>query len=54
MRAVAMRSHFSLLLLVNVMTCGLEVCLAVGTIYIPPLLLEAGLEERYMTMVLGE
>ncbi|XP_062402334.1 solute carrier family 45 member 3 [Sardina pilchardus] len=48
-----MRSHLCLLLLVNMMTCGLEVCLAVGTIYIPPLLLEAGLEERYMTMVLG-
>ncbi|KAG5274687.1 hypothetical protein AALO_G00139050 [Alosa alosa] len=48
-----MRSHLCLLLLVNMMTCGLEVCLAVGTIYIPPLLLEAGVEERYMTMVLG-
>ncbi|KAM3878000.1 solute carrier family 45 member 3 [Diretmus argenteus] len=41
------------LLLVNALTCGLEVCMAAGTVYIPPLLLEAGMEERYMTMVLG-
>ncbi|XP_071394744.1 LOW QUALITY PROTEIN: solute carrier family 45 member 3 [Centroberyx affinis] len=41
------------LLLVNVLTCGVEVCMAAGTVYIPPLLLQAGMEERYMTMVLG-
>lgn len=42
------------LLLVNILSCGLELCLAAGSVYIPPLLLEAGMEERYMTMVLGE
>lgn len=42
------------LLLVNTLSCGLEVCMAAGTVYIPPLLLQAGMEERYMTMVLGE
>ncbi|KAG7477717.1 hypothetical protein MATL_G00072620 [Megalops atlanticus] len=41
------------LILVNVLTCGLEICMATGTIYIPPLLLESGMEERFMTMVLG-
>ncbi|KAI1890671.1 hypothetical protein AGOR_G00156050 [Albula goreensis] len=41
------------LLLVNTLSCGLEICMATGTIYIPPLLLEAGVEERFMTMVLG-
>ncbi|KAJ8360549.1 hypothetical protein SKAU_G00170740 [Synaphobranchus kaupii] len=41
------------LLLVNVLSCGLEICLSAGTIYIPPLLLEVGMEERFMTMVLG-
>ncbi|XP_066526169.1 solute carrier family 45 member 3 [Hoplias malabaricus] len=48
-----MRSRLSDLFLVNVLTCGLEVCMATGTIYIPPMLLEAGMEERFMTMVLG-
>uniref|UniRef100_A0A3Q0T934 Solute carrier family 45 member 3 n=1 Tax=Amphilophus citrinellus TaxID=61819 RepID=A0A3Q0T934_AMPCI len=41
------------LLLVNILSCGLEVCMAAGTVYIPPLLLEAGMEERYMTMMLA-
>ncbi|KAG9485469.1 solute carrier family 45 member 3 [Eleutherodactylus coqui] len=41
------------LLLVNSLTCGLEVCLAAGVTFVPPLLLEAGVEEIYMTMVLG-
>ncbi|KAM6980790.1 solute carrier family 45 member 3 [Aplochiton taeniatus] len=41
------------LLLVNVLTCGMEVCMAAGTVCMPPLLLKAGMEERYMTMVLG-
>lgn len=42
------------LLLVNTLSCGLEVCIAAGTVYVPPLLLQAGMEERYMTMVLGK
>lgn len=42
------------LLLLNSLTCGLEICVAAGITYVPPLLLEAGVEERYMTMVLGE
>lgn len=42
------------LLLVNALSCGLEACLAAVTVYVPPLLLQAGMEERYMTMVLGE
>ncbi|XP_022538026.2 solute carrier family 45 member 3 [Astyanax mexicanus] len=48
-----MRRKLSDLFLVNVLTCGLEICMATGTIYIPPMLLEAGVEERFMTMVLG-
>ncbi|KAM4046844.1 solute carrier family 45 member 3 isoform 1-T2 [Anomaloglossus baeobatrachus] len=41
------------LLLVNSLTCGLEICLAAGVTFVPPLLLEAGVEEKFMTMVLG-
>ncbi|XP_053574718.1 solute carrier family 45 member 3-like [Bombina bombina] len=41
------------LVLLNFMTCGLEICIAAGITYVPPLLLEAGVEEQYMTMVLG-
>ncbi|XP_053313682.1 solute carrier family 45 member 3 [Spea bombifrons] len=41
------------LLLVNFLTCGLEVCLAAGVTFVPPLLLEAGVEEKFMTMVLA-
>nr|XP_046240824.1 solute carrier family 45 member 3 [Scatophagus argus] len=41
------------LLFMNTLSCGLEASVAVGTIYIPPLLLRAGMEERYMTMVLA-
>ncbi|KAM8975679.1 solute carrier family 45 member 3 [Pelodytes ibericus] len=41
------------LLLINSLTCGLEVCLAAGVSFVPPLLLEAGVEEKFMTMVLG-
>ncbi|NP_001091665.1 solute carrier family 45 member 3 precursor [Danio rerio] len=48
-----MHGRTSQLFLINALTCGLEVCLAAGTIYIPPLLLEAGVEERFMTMVLA-
>ncbi|KAJ7999068.1 hypothetical protein DPEC_G00211570 [Dallia pectoralis] len=48
-----MQGRLYQLLLVNALTCGLEVCMAAGTFYIPPLLLQAGMEERYMTMVLG-
>lgn len=47
------RSQWRLVLL-NSLTCGLEICVAAGITYVPPLLLEAGVEERYMTMVLGE
>ncbi|XP_055047725.2 solute carrier family 45 member 3 [Misgurnus anguillicaudatus] len=46
------RSHWRLVLL-NSLTCGLEICVAAGITYVPPLLLEAGVEEQYMTMVLG-
>ncbi|XP_016429300.1 solute carrier family 45 member 3-like [Sinocyclocheilus rhinocerous] len=48
-----MHGRISQLFLINTLTCGLEVCLAAGTIYIPPMLLEAGVEERFMTMVLA-
>ncbi|XP_077568189.1 solute carrier family 45 member 3 isoform X1 [Stigmatopora nigra] len=41
------------LFLLNSLTCALEICVAAGITYVPPLLLEAGVEERYMTMVLG-
>ncbi|XP_014003455.1 solute carrier family 45 member 3 [Salmo salar] len=41
------------LVLLNSLTCGLEICVAAGITYVPPLLLEAGVEEQYMTMVLG-
>ncbi|XP_007897722.1 solute carrier family 45 member 3 [Callorhinchus milii] len=43
----------SQLLLLNSLTCGLEICVAAGITYVPPLLLEAGVEEKFMTMVLG-
>lgn len=46
------RSQWHLVLL-NSLTCGLEICVAAATTYVPPILLEAGVEERYMTMVLG-
>ncbi|XP_069489257.1 solute carrier family 45 member 3 [Ambystoma mexicanum] len=48
-----LQSRKAQLLLVNSLTCGLEVCLATAITYVPPLLLEAGVEERFMTMVLG-
>ncbi|XP_051957734.1 solute carrier family 45 member 3-like isoform X1 [Xyrauchen texanus] len=48
-----MHGRISQLFLINALTFGLEVCLAAGTIYIPPMLLEAGVEEHFMTMVLG-
>ncbi|XP_066559259.1 solute carrier family 45 member 3 [Amia ocellicauda] len=48
-----MRNRFTQLFLVNALTCGLEICMAAGTSFVPPLLLEAGVEERFMTMVLG-
>ncbi|KAK2874873.1 hypothetical protein Q8A67_022026 [Cirrhinus molitorella] len=48
-----MHGRISQLFLINALTCGLEVCLAAGTIYIPPMLLEAGVEEQFMTMVLA-
>ncbi|XP_069046447.1 solute carrier family 45 member 3 [Lepisosteus oculatus] len=51
--SVVMRSRMVQLLLVNTLACGLEICMAAGTTYVPPLLLEAGVEERFMTMVLG-
>ncbi|KAM7423318.1 hypothetical protein PAMA_011057 [Pampus argenteus] len=41
------------LLLVNTLSCGLEVSMAAGTVYVPSLLLQGGMEERYMTMVLA-
>ena len=49
-----LRHRKAQLLLVNLLTFGLEVCLAAGTTYVPPLLLEVGVEEKFMTMVLGE
>lgn len=48
-----MQSRRTQLLLVNSLTFGLEVCLAAGITYVPPLLLEVGVEEKFMTMVLG-
>ncbi|TSS60391.1 Solute carrier family 45 member 3 [Bagarius yarrelli] len=41
------------LVLINLLSCGLEICVAAGITYVPPLLLKAGIEEKYMTMVLG-
>ncbi|XP_068125657.1 solute carrier family 45 member 3 [Hyperolius riggenbachi] len=41
------------LILVNSLTCGLEICLAAAITFVPPLLLEAGVKEEFMTMVLG-
>ncbi|XP_068171989.1 solute carrier family 45 member 3 [Antennarius striatus] len=48
-----LRGQLCRLLLVNTLTLGLEACLAAGTLYIPPLLLQAGLEEHTMTMALA-
>lgn len=50
---MSLQSHRTQLLLVNSLTFGLEVCLAAGITYVPPLLLEVGVEEKFMTMVLG-
>lgn len=49
-----LRHRKAQLLLVNLLTFGLEVCLAAGITYVPPLLLEVGVEEKFMTMVLGK
>lgn len=49
-----LRHRKTQLLLVNLLTFGLEVCLAAGITYVPPLLLEVGVEEKFMTMVLGK
>ncbi|NXT62863.1 S45A3 protein, partial [Chaetops frenatus] len=51
--SMSLQSRRSQLLLVNSLTFGLEVCLAAGITYVPPLLLEVGVEEKFMTMVLG-
>ncbi|XP_004699891.1 solute carrier family 45 member 3 [Echinops telfairi] len=48
-----LRHRKAQLLLVNLLTFGLEVCLAAGITHVPPLLLEVGVEEKFMTMVLG-
>ncbi|XP_039558527.1 solute carrier family 45 member 3 [Passer montanus] len=50
---MSFQSRRTQLLLVNSLTFGLEVCLAAGITYVPPLLLEVGVEEKFMTMVLG-
>ncbi|XP_064255194.1 solute carrier family 45 member 3 [Passer domesticus] len=50
---MSFQSRRAQLLLVNSLTFGLEVCLAAGITYVPPLLLEVGVEEKFMTMVLG-
>ncbi|XP_053853939.1 solute carrier family 45 member 3 [Vidua macroura] len=50
---MSLQSRRTQLLLVNSLTFGLEVCLAAGITYVPPLLLEVGVEEKFMTMVLG-
>lgn len=51
--SVLLRNRRAQLLLLNSLTFGLEVCLAAGITYVPPLLLEVGVEEKFMTMVLG-
>ncbi|NWX26809.1 S45A3 protein, partial [Notiomystis cincta] len=51
--SMSLQSRRSQLLLANSLTFGLEVCLAAGITYVPPLLLEVGVEEKFMTMVLG-
>uniref|UniRef100_A0A8C3Y909 Solute carrier family 45 member 3 n=1 Tax=Catharus ustulatus TaxID=91951 RepID=A0A8C3Y909_CATUS len=51
--SMSLQSRRTQLLLVNSLTFGLEVCLAAGITYVPPLLLEVGVEEKFMTMVLG-
>ncbi|NXY53603.1 S45A3 protein, partial [Callaeas wilsoni] len=51
--SMSFQSRRAQLLLVNSLTFGLEVCLAAGITYVPPLLLEVGVEEKFMTMVLG-
>ncbi|XP_063274177.1 solute carrier family 45 member 3 isoform X2 [Prinia subflava] len=50
---MSLQSRRAQLLLANALTFGLEVCLAAGITCVPPLLLEVGLEEKFMTMVLG-
>lgn len=45
-------STFELVLL-NCIVCGLELVASAALVYLPPMLLEAGLEEKYMSWVLG-
>lgn len=41
------------LILLNCIVCGLELVASAALVYLPPMLLEAGVEERYMSWVLG-
>lgn len=41
------------LVLLNCIVCGLELVASAALVYLPPMLLEAGMEERYMSWVLG-
>ena len=52
---VAPRRHLSLLqmLLLNAVVMGLEFCASAAFTYIPPMLLKAGIQEKYMSILLG-
>lgn len=41
------------LLYLNCIVCGLELVASAALVYLPPMLLEAGFEEKYMSWVLG-
>lgn len=41
------------LILLNCIVCGLELVASAALVYLPPMLLEAGVQEQYMSWVLG-
>ncbi|XP_067935574.1 solute carrier family 45 member 3-like [Watersipora subatra] len=41
------------LILLNCIVCGLELVASAALVYLPPMLLEAGVEDKYMSWVLG-
>ncbi|KAL3059246.1 hypothetical protein OYC64_011213 [Pagothenia borchgrevinki] len=40
-----------MMLMVCTISFGLEMCIAVGNVYVPPLLMQRGMEKQHMTMV---
>ena len=41
------------MVMLNAIVCGLEFCASAAFTYIPPMLLKSGIEEKYMSLILG-